>query len=401
MRSIANCDKVRWVLTLVSAMLCMGQNCANNTPSPPVSSACGQFAAECVSIIGTAPYGLASADLDNDNDIDLVVVNFGTANISVLLNQGDGLMMESARYSVTDWPDSIAIQDWSADGNLDLAVRGPLGLSLMTGRGDGTFTSAGELDIWRKAPQRLAIADMDDDHRLDLVVAGGGLVPDSVTIMHNDGQGHFADGPPVTVDDLLAGFSAIKVVDLNGDARFDLVLTNRYAGNVHTLIADGHGAYTVSSCEIAAKHILNDLLVEDLDGDNKLDFVVADNGNPLDTQDAGSVILLLDPLGAASSPIRFQAGAAPVALATADLNGDGRRDLIVANNMSDDVSILFNQGAGGFAAPASVRVGDGPTAIVAADLNSDGSPDLAVANMNSGTVSILFNDGTGHFTRGR
>lgn len=394
---------IRWMLVLIGAALCMGQSCADTTPAatPPASSACGQFAAECVSLLGTAPYALASADLDNDTDVDLVVVNFGTGNVSVLLNQGDGLLLESARYAVTDWPDDIAIGDWNADRNLDLAVQGPLGVSLLTGRGDGTFTPAVELDVWQYAPQRLAATDMDGDHLADLVIAGGVLVADSVTIMGNDGEGRFSVAESVTVDGLLAGFSAVRVVDLNGDSRADLVLTNRYAGKLHVLTADGEGGYVATTVDVAADHILNDLLVEDLDGDGRLDFVVADNGNPFDLQDRGSLAFLSDPTGATAAPVRFTAGSSPVALATADVNGDGRRDLVVANNMSDDVSILLNQGAGQFASATSIGVGDGPTAVVAEDFNRDGNIDLAVSNMNSGTVSILINDGAGRFTGAR
>ena len=377
----------------------MGQSCTNATPTPtpPVSSACGQFAAECVYLMGTAPCALASADLDGDNDIDLVVVNFGTANVSVLLNRGDGLLLESGRYSVTDWPDSIAVGDWNGDGSVDLAVQGPLGVSLLAGRGDGTFASGGSLEIWRSAPQRLVAADVDGDQDDDLVVAGGVLVADNVTILRNDGQGGFAAGQAVTVDALLAGFSAIRAADLNGDSRADLILTNRYAGKIHTLTADGQGGYATVVSELGSRHLLNDLLVEDIDGDGNPDFIVADNGDPLDAGDAGSVVVLLNPAGGTGHTIRLKAGSSPVALAAADVNGDGMRDLIVANNSSDDVSVLLNRGGGAFASAMSVGIGDGPTAVVAQDLNGDGSVDLAVSNMNSGTVSVLFNDGSGHF----
>ncbi|MBP7936027.1 MAG: VCBS repeat-containing protein [Phycisphaerae bacterium] len=394
---------IRGSVAVLAAGLCMGQSCSDSTPvSPPVGSACGQFAAECVNLLGTAPYALAPADLDKDSDIDLVVVNFGTANVSVLLNPGDGRLVESGRYTVTDWPDDVAIGDWNADGHLDLAVQGPLGVSLLAGSGDGTFASAVTLDIWQNAPQRLTAADMDGDHRLDLVIAGGVLVADNVTIMRNNGRAHFTAAQSVTVDELLAGFSAAEVADLNGDSSLDLVLANRYAGKVHILTADGQGGYSTSALDVAgASHILNDLLIQDMDGDGTLDFVVADNGNPLDAQDAGSVILLLNPISGTTSPVNFSAGTSPVSLATGDVNGDGLRDIIVANNMSDDVSVLFGQRAGGFASRMSIAVGDGPTAVVARDFSNDGNLDIAVSNMNSGTVSILINDGTGHFTATR
>ena len=84
----------------------------------------------------------------------------------------------------------------------------------------------------------------------------------------------------------------------------------------------------------------------------------------------------------------------------ADLNGDGRPDLAVANQDSNDVTVLIGDGAGGFsAAPGSpVEVGRAPSSVVAADLNGDGRPDLAVANDTSKDVSVLLGDGAGGFS---
>ena len=82
-------------------------------------------------------------------------------------------------------------------------------------------------------------------------------------------------------------------------------------------------------------------------------------------------------------------------MAAADLNGDGKPDLAVANNSSDTVSVLLNNGNGTFAAQVDYATGSGPISVAAADLNGDGKPDLAVANSNSSTVSVLLNNGNG------
>src|SRR4029077_1191929 len=93
----------------------------------------------------------------------------------------------------------------------------------------------------------------------------------------------------------------------------------------------------------------------------------------------------------------FATGTQPDAIAIADLNGDGKPDLIVADDTSaGTVSVLLNKTAPGatvpsFASHVDFAVGSNPTSIAVADLNGDGIPDLVVANSGSNTVSVLLN----------
>ena len=96
---------------------------------------------------------------------------------------------------------------------------------------------------------------------------------------------------------------------------------------------------------------------------------------------------------AAASPWRrvFDAGDMPRSVAVADLNRDGDLDLAVANQFSDDVSVLLGDGGGGFAALTDLAVGDEPASVTTGDFNRDGIVDLAAANTASGDVSVLLN----------
>ena len=133
----------------------------------------------------------------------------------------------------------------------------------------------------------------------------------------------------------------------------------------------------------------------DLNGDGKLDLAVAN-------LNANSVSVLLNTIapGAVTpnfSPKQsFPTGAGPVSVAVGDLNGDGRLDLFVANFNSNNVSVLLNTTAAGdatlsFADKQNVPTGEGPIYVTTGDLNGDGKQDLAVVDLLVNTVSILLN----------
>ncbi len=93
----------------------------------------------------------------------------------------------------------------------------------------------------------------------------------------------------------------------------------------------------------------------------------------------------------------FAAGIGPTNAAVADLNGDGKQDLAVTNQVSNDVSIMLGNGNGTFAVLPTASAGSGPYAIAAGKFNADNNFDLAVANSTSNTVSILIGNGNGTF----
>jgi len=129
----------------------------------------------------------------------------------------------------------------------------------------------------------------------------------------------------------------------------------------------------------------------DFNGDGKLDLVVANDG-------ANTVSVFLGNGDGTFQPrVDYSVAAGPFAVAVGDFNQDGKLDLAVAGNGTDQVSLLFGNGDGTFQPAANIPAGWSPSALAAADFNGDGKLDLAVTNFITNTVSVLLNNGGGTF----
>ncbi len=136
------------------------------------------------------------------------------------------------------------------------------------------------------------------------------------------------------------------------------------------------------------------MAIGDVNGDGKPDMAVANSVSS--TENYSVSVLLGNGDGTFGSAVNFATGSYPVSVAIGDVNGDGKPDLVVANNFGNSVSVLLGVGNGTFGAAATFAVGSSPRSVAIRDVNGDGKPDLVVANFG-GNVSVLLGTGTGSF----
>ncbi|HMA34506.1 MAG TPA: FG-GAP-like repeat-containing protein [Chloroflexia bacterium] len=253
---------------------------------------------------------------------------------------------------------------------------------------------SGSPDAAGSQPIAITTGDFDVNGLPDLAVAN--FSDNTVTVLLGVGGGNFRPAPnsPFAVG---TGPAAVVARDFNGDRLLDLAVVNTLSNNVTILLGNGLGGFTPApGSPIPVGSGPHAIAAGDVNGDGFQDLVVA---NVLSND---VTVLLGNGQGgftpAPGSPVAV--GTNPFAIALGLLNGDTHLDLVTANYSANTASVLLGNGAGGFSpAPGSpVAVGAGPSALAIGNVNGDAVQDLVVANASDNTVSVLLGTGNGSFT---
>ncbi len=376
---------------------------------------------DTVCCIGTVyvPNSVAIADVNGDGVPDLVLAttadqglasNPGFANVILNSKSSPGSFAAGVHYATTGYnPASIAVADLTGAGFQDLVVASVSGnVSIfLHGATPGTYQAAVNIATGG-APNQVVIADVNGDGAPDLVLADYSSSGNVIVLLQDPAHpGQF--GTPVMLP-TGATTASVAVADLNGDGVPDIVATgyDGYGNNGAVYVFYGvlakPGTFS-APVSFPAGAGPQSVKIADMNGDGRPDIVVANYGPGSDGSGMPGVsILLQDPTtpGTFLPPASFQTWGGAVDLAIADLNGDGKPDVAVASlgpPPTGAISVLLQDPAhpGTLLAASSYPAFGQPLGIAIGDLNQDGLPDIAAADGPSATVMLQLSGKPGQF----
>jgi hypothetical protein len=342
------------------------------------------FSAPFLYNVGSVPTDLATADLNGDGKLDLVVAQEDSNEVGVMFGNGNGTFQAPVNYAVGSHPRSVRIADVNHDGKPDIIVANYNDdtVSVLLNAGGGNFSAPVTYSAGAAAGSHcIAVGDLNGDGNPDVVVAnrdsGGAL-----NVLFGNADGTFQ--APVTIASGVA-YDSVAIADLNGDGKPDLAATST-DGNMSLFFGNGSGQFTAGSV-YGVGSFPHSIVAADFTGSGKTDLAECNFFG-------GDVTTWLgDGSGSFSESGDYGVGSSAAFITIGNFSGTGHADLVVANRDSNDVSWLQGNGDGTFQQAVSLNVGGtGAIGLAVGDFNGDGAPDLAVANSYSNTVAVLMNE---------
>jgi len=341
--------------------------------------------------VGDDPEHLAVGDFDRDDHLDLVVTNWGDDTVSVLFGEGDGLFGNREDTAVGLEPWDVVVADFDEDEWLDLAVtnEGDNTVTVLYGRPEGGFGDTQVLAVgdW---PRGIVAGHFDADGRLDLAVTNSHS--GFVSVLYGQTEGGFGRRR-----DFQSGFLCwdIAAEDLNGDDRLDLAVTPGESTSVGVLYGQPGGGFADAQI-FDVEYYPRGIGIGDFNGDERFDLAVVNPWN------AAVSVLYGQGGGGLGGLEHVEMEMEARYLAVDDFDDDGSDDVAVTNHFGHayipgmfqgTISVLYGGSGVGLGRREDYHVGgegdDGPTGIASGDLDGDGRLDLVVANDDSNTVRVL------------
>lgn len=360
--------------------------------------------------VNSDPHFVLTGDLDGDGKRDIVVTTNAGAVVTVFRNTStQGMISLDTRVDFEASPSAeviknINIGDIDGDGRPDLVTVSNGGTVLgytasfsvllnISTPGSIGFAALVSVPIVISPGQFISIGDIDGDFKPDVVVVRS----DSVLVFRNTstiGAVSFAGQV-----DLALGGAVVRIADIDGDGKMDIVVLTA------TDLAVFRNTSTTGNISFAAAvHFASgtqplSLAVGDIDGDGKPDVAVANSNSSPNSVSVMRNTSAPDTISFAA-PVSFTTGPVatanrPTSITIGDMDGDNKPELVVANELSNTVSVIHNTSTVGsinafsFAAGQTFPVGTEPGSVSIGDMDGDSKPDLVSANGGSSSVSVL------------
>ena len=353
------------------------------------------FAAHSDFATGQVPVVVAVGDFNKDGKLDVVTDNDTDNTVSVLLGDGAGHFAAHADFATGAGPWAVAVGDLDGDGLPDVVTPNYTDNTVSvlldtTTPKSSTLEVAAHVDLTvGNSPAAVAIGDLNGDGKPDLVVAN--FADNTVSVLLNTtSSGVLSFAAPV---DYSTGSGSgpwwVAIGDFNADGKTDLAVADETGNAVSVLLGNGDGTFGART-DFSVGQAPVVVVASDLSGDGKPDLVTANYDDS-----TASVLLNTAAKGAATpsfaTAVGYTTGTDPSSVAVGDMNGDGKKDLVVSNYSDNSVSILPGAGNGTFASKTDFAAGAVTDMVAVGDFDSDGRQDLVTANYGANTISLLLN----------